>query len=173
MSSLSLHSHSSEYVSSEAYCTNFGTLDPLSEPDFSRIVSFGVTEHMFNKVWTCITSLILVRMRQMRCLLVSLWNIDDDGVVACEHQRSYKEVMLFWSCSGLLVPTAKETCLLAHNSWWKDKRFLDSQVGDLPKVLEVYKGEAVWPAKPTPRPNGKTFMSIGPTWGHSYLVWLG
>ena len=50
MSSLSLHSHSSEYVSSEAYCTNFGTLDPLSEPDVSWIASFGVTEHMLNKV---------------------------------------------------------------------------------------------------------------------------
>ena len=48
-SSVSLHSDSFEYVSSEAYCANSGTQDSSSEADFSWIVDSGATEHMSDK----------------------------------------------------------------------------------------------------------------------------
>ena len=43
----------------------------------------------------------------------STQNLDYDGVVGCEHQRSYKEVIVFWICWGLPAPVAKENVYLA------------------------------------------------------------
>ena len=49
---------------------------------------------------------------------------------------------------------AKKKCLLGPNSWQKDKRFFEGQVGALPKVLDAYMGEVVWPNPPEEERHG-------------------
>jgi hypothetical protein len=67
-------------------------------------------------------------MRQMKSFSACTWNVDVNGVVACKYQISYKEVMLFSSCWGLLAPTAKGKCVFGSNSYQRDKRFFDGGV---------------------------------------------
>ena len=124
------------------------------------------------KVWTGITSSILAQMGHMRSPKLSTWNVDDDGVVRCYHQGSYAGVMVFWCCWGLPTPAAMGKCLLGPNSWCRDKKFLDSGVGALPRVLEAYMGE-VWPAKPTWGRMARPPWPLAQCGGHSCLVWFG
>jgi hypothetical protein len=50
---------------------------------------------------------------------------------------------------GLPSPIAKGICLINPNYWETNKMLSDSGVEALKKVVEVYMGEADWPAKPT------------------------
>ena len=60
---------------------------------------------------------IFAQMGLKRIPSASTWDVHDDEVVTCEYQRSYKEVILLWSCLGLPTPLAKGKCLLGPKSW--------------------------------------------------------
>ena len=53
-----------------------------------------------------------------------------------------------WGSEAARQLAAKGKCLLGPKSWGRDKRILDGGVGVLPRVLEAYMGEVVWPHPP-------------------------
>ena len=60
-------------------------------------------------------------------------------------ERNYGGLKLL----GASSPMAEGKCLLGPNLWERDKRLFDDGVKVLPKVLEAYMGETVWPPEPT------------------------
>lgn len=99
------------------------------------------------KFWTHLNSSILPQLGQTNSSSIFPWNIDDDGVFACEHPKSCKEIMLLWSF-WLSTPVTQENIYLAPILGDKDKMFLNGGMRALPKVLEFYMGVAMWPTKP-------------------------
>ena len=123
------------------------------------------------KVWASITSSILTRAGKARSPSTSTWNIDANGVVACEHKGSYKEEMLFWSCWGSQPQRLRENVYLVQLlveiqkvSWLWSEGLAQSPRG-------LYEWGSV-AGQIHPRLNNTASTGIGPIWRHSCLIWF-